>query len=372
MNKGLQQIILLAFDERGITMRTVVIDEAQRIITVSVPSSITNKTSDRDQRALQRAIREKRIVVTIAPERARTIYATIQLPTQGDESTPIDEAALERMVTASIWKLFETERSRIAEALGIPEGETIVADAHIWEITMNGQSVMNPLTLESGEMVMTLSATLMHEAMWKKIQQAFGDVFVFVVESGISIARSISKTNVGNMLIAVGDERRTKLYSKEGDRLGYRDGFPWGMERLEAEVRQHCGVNAEIARHVIGAYSRGEGFPLFRETMERAMHGEVQLLVRGIEHALPKNKNFAQHKAAYLVAPWLLPGVPKFIQQFSSARASEELGFRIEWKCGQSDSAFGEIMPVIDAYIAPQQHGGNAIAKRYLRWRERS
>jgi hypothetical protein len=103
--------------------------------------------------------------------------------------------------------------------------------------------------------------------------------------------------------------------------------------------------------------------------MEHAMHGELQLLVRGLEHAVGNNSSAKRQKTAYIAAPWLLPGMPEYIRQFSSGRASTELGFHIEWKCGDADAAFSEIMPVIEAYITPQQREGNMIARRYLRWR---
>ena len=359
------------FDERGITMRAIVIDEAQRTMTVGSPSSITNKSSARDQRMIQEAIQKKRMVATIAPERARTIYTTIALARQNEATAPIDEAAQEQMITASIWKLFETERGRIAAALDIPEGETIIVDVHIWEIAINGQTVMNPLTLEPGDVAVTLSATLMREGEWRVMQRAFGDAFTLVVESGVSLARQVGKAQSGDALIAIVDERRTKMYGKQGNWLGYRDGFPWGAGRLKEEVRAQCGVNAEIAEHVVHTYARQMGSSLFQETIERVMHGELQLLVHGIEHALGKKKPLKE-KEAYVAARWQFPGMPGFIHQFSSGKASEELGVRIEWKCGDADIAFEEIMPVIDAYMAPQQREGNAIAKRYLRWRERS
>ena len=81
----------------------------------------------------------------------------------------------------------------------------------------------------------------------------------------------------------------------------------------------------------------------------------------GLEHALGR-KSGSKHKEAYVAMPWQVRGMPEFIHQFSSGSASEEFGVRIEWKCGQADRAFEEIIPVIDAYMA----------KRYLRWRERS
>ncbi len=98
-----------------------------------------------------------------------------------------------------------------------------------------------------------------------------------------------------------------------------------------------------------------------RSVIDRAIHGETQLLVRGIEHAIRSRKK--RYEAA-LVAPWKLSGIPKHIHQFSSSEASAVFGFHIEYEVG-------DVMPVIDAYIAPQQHLGNSIAKRYLRWRER-
>lgn len=352
-------IILLTFDERSVAMQRVVVDEARRIIDADLPSSITNEASARDQRAIEEAIREKRIVARIAPERARTVYANIQIPPRGEETTQIDEAELERMVTTSIWKLFEVERGRVAAALEISEGETMIVDAHIWDIAINGKIVMNPLTLQSGEATIMLSATLMRESTWQAIQRGFGDAFAAVVESGASLAASIGKQYVGDALLVVVDEQRTKLYCKEGQRLGYHDGFQWGFKRLQSEIQKACGVGEAIAAHVLRTYAEGRGSGGARTKIEAAIRGEIRLLMHGIEHALGHRK---KERAVALIVPWKLPGIPEYIHQFSSSEASADAGVRIEYEVG-------DMMPVIEAYMIPQQQLSNSIAKRYLRWR---
>ena len=106
---------------------------------------------------------------------------------------------------------------------------------------------------------------------------------------------------------------------------------------------------------------------MFRARVDEAIHGEMQLLIHGIDHARKHKKSLE----TWIEAPFSLPGLPEFIHQFSSDSVSEQLGFKIQWKERSATESVAELLPVIDACITPQHELGNVLAKRYLRWRER-
>ncbi len=322
--------------------------------------------------------RQSRALILADAGRTHTVYASLtQLRERPQE--PIDEGDLDNLVSQAIWKYFDRNRGRIAKAMGVPEFDLLLSEAHVSAVRLDGHRVVSPLGFKARSFEAQFMQTYLSRAFSEAVN-ALGlrGRLAGVSEMAPAIARALQGgTTHPSFLLAVIARRETSVAGAEGTHVERSETVPWGTSHLADYIKERLALSLGATNEVLRRYTNG----LCSDDLLRRLDA---LLLEGLEFFISRvlrRLRGAAARALYLYATDPLPPIffsAQFRRRFPPGvafhpvrdeTARQNFGYTVRYADGAAEErAAGLLLALLERERVPADARLESAAARRVRW----
>jgi len=319
-----------------------------------------------------------RVLFSLDPVLVTTIVSSVMVlrDTTGEVITDSD---FDNLISQATWKVFDRQRMRAAEKMGVGDLAVALTDVKVMKIKLDGSRVLNPLGFKARAIEFQLLQTMSS----KKVVEALKKIFPkaeleFLKEGGMSTMEVLRKVDSApNFLLADIFYDHTDIFWFEGNSMHFVDHFRWGIENLWRALEGALSVQGEIAKVIWELYLDGKLSSRLARRFDQLILPELQLLAHGLNTYISR----VSSKIIYLCPFSRLPQLvfrAVFSKDFSAHPRLRlaSLDFFREWftfefrpeAVSLNNNSFPIIANLLEFYFLPQDDTINKIARRHARW----
>lgn len=326
-----------------------------------------------------RILENTKIVLSLSHEFATTVYETLFFARE-NKSNAINEAELDNIVSDAVWKVFDGSRKPASVTMSVGEADVVLGDINVWDASLDGRKVLNPLGFSGKKIEMLISETLIPKEVFIALKSVFPMELVRLLsESSASIAR-VTRAAVAKkeqfLFSHVGDKITSFTMSRGGNISRY-DSFGWGTDDVDSGLSREFLSDQKLADSVVASYYNKKGSPFFLEKAGHLIGKEYKLFSHGL------NRVFAGVNAnsLYVYASRTIPDfvfnlpirnkIGRIVKIFPVGEKliSDNFGFAVKYEVGAKEILGDNVLfYILDAYLAPPASLMDLIGKKRMRW----
>jgi len=324
-----------------------------------------------------RGSRRANIILSLDPVLATTIHSTVTL-IRDKPKTPIDEPDLDNRIAQGIWRMFDRERGKAAEKMGVGDLDVLLTDVRVKNLKLDGHKVLNPLDFQAKTIEIQFTQTFNPRTFANEVRKLIpAEQLALMAENGSLEADMLAKlARVESFLLVDLFDERVNIYLSDGSTVTYIDAVSWGKRNLLGTLSEFFAVSERVAEKIFRIYLAGEASPWMRKRIDRLLADEFRKLTEPLGKLTAKYNS----EAIYLMAFFDVPDFvfePEFKHQFpgkvrilpvNHELLRAELGFELLSKTVPTQNLFSPLAALLEFYFLPHDDKINRIARRHARW----
>jgi cell division protein FtsA len=269
-------------------------------------------------------------VIGIAGELVKGSSITITKQ-RSHPTKPITPEELEGIISGAQQKLLKSAKERIAVETGYPNIEVRLTNAAIISVSIDGQSISNPIGFRGRHFTLTLFsafAPLMQLGALETVAQGLDLTLVTIVAEPYALARCLSRNasaDSGAIFIDIGGGTTDIALVRQGG-IEETRMFALGGRTFTRRLAAHKGLSLKDAEKLKVNYSLGAVKGVERDEIQQIFASEVQTWMDSVELLIEElAKGELLPPAVYLVGGG--SGLPDLSDKLESFSWTERLSF---------------------------------------------
>jgi len=353
--------------------------EAVKILSEANTLSNAAATLNLVKRLLKRFRGAKRanIILSLDPVLATTVHSTVTL-IRDKPKTPIDEPDLDNRIAQGIWRMFDRERGKAAEKMGVSDLDVLLTDVRVKNVKLDSHKVLNPLDFQAKTIEIQFTQTFNPRAFVGEVRKIIpAEKLVLMAENGsLEIDMLTKLARVESFLLVDLFDERVNIYLADGSTITYIDAVSWGKRNLLTTLSEFFAVTERLAEEIFRIYLVGAASPWMRKRIDRLLVDEFRKLTEPLAKLTAKYNSAVIYLLAFFEVPDFvfgpelkreLPGRAR-IMPVSHELLRAELGFELVSKASPTQNLFSPLAALLEFYFLPSNDKINRIARRHARW----
>ncbi|MBI4160174.1 hypothetical protein HY504_03330 [Candidatus Wolfebacteria bacterium] len=295
-----------------IICETFVVDPQRKIISCLGEFSVSKDDGLRALRGRMAFLfypRRYSVLIGAGSKEAMTMYGEVPM-LRDNPKVALEDGELDNCVSKAVWQAFEEGKARAIRQLSVGDIDLLLRDVRITSVLVDGKPWVSGEGKGGRKVIVSFLLTFILRPFERDCVNALPRraAMHFAAETMSAAAHFLSReAGEGNFLFAAPFEDRTDLVLAMNKHIAHYDSFAWGWGYCVRVLAQSYKLSSSVAQGILARLGAMNASPRVLRRLARDVEGELQTLLRGLDHAADR----ARVRSILLYAPRLC-GFQKF------------------------------------------------------------